>query len=141
MDKIPILEFQKILVVSLQSDIYDTMANQLQDDIGERLSTSDARGVLIDISALDIVDTYIGRILGVISEISKIMGAETVVVGMQPSVAITLVELGMELKEIKTAVNMDQGMKILSEYVNHSDHDIIEEGEEIIEGEEYNGIS
>ncbi len=118
MERIPILEFNEILVVSLQGDIYDTVANQFQEEMGNRLSKSSAKGVLIDISALDMVDTYIGRVLGMVSEVSKIMGAKTVVVGMQPAVAITLVELGMELKNIQTAINMNLGMKLLQDEIN-----------------------
>jgi len=100
-------------LVSIQVDMHDRLALSLQDDLTKRIADSGARGVLIDISALDIVDSFIGRMLGNIAGMSRILDAETVVVGMQPSVAITLVELGLSLPGIRTALNIDKGMELL----------------------------
>ncbi len=97
--------------------MHDQLALTLQDDLSERISKTSARGVLIDISALDMVDSFIGRMIGTISGLSKIMDAETVLVGMQPAVAITLVELGMTLPGVSTALNVERGMKLLRERV------------------------
>jgi len=113
MDRIPILKIADFLLVSVQVDMHDRLAVALQDDLTERIVSSRARGVLIDISALDIVDSFIGRMLGNIAGMAKILDAETVVVGMQPSVAITLVELGLSLPGIRTALNIDRGMDLL----------------------------
>ena len=99
--------------MTVQVDMHDRLAVALQDDLTERIVTSKARGVLIDISALDIVDSFIGRMLGNIAGMARILDAETVVVGMQPSVAITLVELGLSLPGIRTALNIDRGMDLL----------------------------
>lgn len=105
------------LLVTIQVDMHDQLALTLQDDLSERISKTSARGVLIDISALDMVDSFIGRMIGTISGLSKIMDAETVLVGMQPAVAITLVELGMTLPGVSTALNVERGMKLLRERV------------------------
>jgi rsbT antagonist protein RsbS len=105
------------LLVTIQVDMHDQLALTLQDDLSERISKTSARGVLIDISALDMVDSFIGRMIGTISGLSKIMDAETVLVGMQPAVAITLVELGMTLPGVSTALNVERGMKLLQERV------------------------
>jgi rsbT antagonist protein RsbS len=113
MDRIPILQIGDFLLVSVQVDMQDRLAVALQDDLTTRIVTSRARGVLIDISALDIVDSFIGRMLGNIAGMARILDAETVVVGMQPSVAITLVELGLSLPGIRTALNIDRGMDLL----------------------------
>ena len=117
MDRIPILQMGHFLLVTIQVDMHDQLALTLQDDLSERISNTSARGVLIDISALDMVDSFIGRMIGTISGLSKIMDAETVLVGMQPAVAITLVELGMTLPGVSTALNVERGMKLLHDRV------------------------
>lgn len=111
--RVPILKLGPYLLVSIQADIDDQTAVLLQDDLSTAIAKTSAHGVLIDISALDIVDSFIGRILGTIASTSRILDAETVVVGMQPSVAITLVELGLSLKGVRTALNIERGMDIL----------------------------
>jgi rsbT antagonist protein RsbS len=103
------------LLVTIQVDMHDQLALTLQDDLSERISATSAKGVLIDISALDIVDSFVGRMIGTISGLSRIMDAQTVLVGMQPAVAITLVELGMTLPGVSTALNVERGMKLLQE--------------------------
>lgn len=113
MDKIPILRMGKFLLVTIQVDLYDRLALNLESDLVQMVSKTEASGVLIDISALSIVDSFMGRILGNIGNMSKIMDAETVVVGMQPAVAITLIELGLELKGVHTALNVERGMDLL----------------------------
>jgi rsbT antagonist protein RsbS len=117
MDRIPILRMGEFLLVTIQVDMHDQLALTLQDDLSERISATSARGVLIDISGLDIVDSFIGRMIGTISGLSKIMDAETVLVGMQPAVAITLVELGLTLPGVSTALDVERGMKLLRERV------------------------
>ncbi|NUT77138.1 STAS domain-containing protein [Pseudomonas sp. C1C7] len=117
MERIPILQMGDFLLVTIQVDMHDQLALTLQDDLSERISRTSARGVLIDISALDMVDSFIGRMIGTISGLSKIMDAETVLVGMQPAVAITLVELGLTLPGVSTALNVERGMKLLQERV------------------------
>jgi rsbT antagonist protein RsbS len=112
-ERIPILRLGDFLLVSIQVDMHDQLAISLQDDLTKQISQTSAKGVLIDISALDIVDSFIGRMLGNIAGMSRILDAETVVVGMQPSVAITLVELGLSLPGIRTALNIDKGMALL----------------------------
>ncbi|VVM73883.1 RsbT antagonist protein RsbS [Pseudomonas fluorescens] len=118
MERIPILKMGAFLLVTIQVDMHDQLALTLQDDLSERINATSARGVLIDISALDMVDSFIGRMIGTISGLSKIMDAETVLVGMQPAVAITLVELGMTLPGVSTALNVERGMKLLQDRVN-----------------------
>ena len=113
MEQIPIMKIGDCLLVSIQVDMHDRMAMTLQDDLSERISRTSAHGVLIDISALDMVDSFIGRMIGTISGLSKIMDAQTVLVGMQPAVAITLVELGLTLPGVSTALNVERGMKLL----------------------------
>lgn len=113
MDRIPILQMGEFLLVTIQVDMHDRLAMTLQDDLTNRISQTHANGVLIDISALEIVDSFIGRILGNIAKMSRVMDAETVVVGMQPAVAITLVELGLSLTGIRTALNVEKGMALL----------------------------
>ena len=115
MERIPILQMGDFLLVTIQVDMHDQLALTLQDDLSERISRTSARGVLIDISALDMVDSFIGRMIGMISGLSRIMDAETVLVGMQPAVAITLVELGMTLPGVSTALYVERGMKLLRE--------------------------
>lgn len=113
MEKIPILRMGEFLLVTIQVDMHDRLAMALQDDLTTRISETAARGVLIDISSLEIVDSFIGRMLGNIAAMSRVLDAETVVVGMRPAVAITLVELGMSLSGVKTALNVDAGMEML----------------------------
>jgi rsbT antagonist protein RsbS len=113
LDQIPILQLGKILLVTIQVELHDELAMTLQDDLTNKLSRTGARGVLLDISALEIVDSFIGRALAQIAGISRVMDATTVLVGMRPAVAITLVELGMTLGGIKTALNVDKGMRLL----------------------------
>lgn len=111
--RIPILRIGTLLLVSIQVDMDDQTAVLLQDDLSAAIVKAGARGVMIDISALDVVDSFIGRILGMIAAMSRILDAQTVVVGMQPSVAITLVELGLSLNGVRTALNIERGMEIL----------------------------
>ena len=113
MERIPILKLGEFLLVSIQVDMHDRLALSLQDDLTEKIVTTGRTGVLIDISALDMVDSFIGRMLGSIAGMSRMLDAETVVVGMQPPVAITLVELGLSLPGIRTALNVDKGMELL----------------------------
>lgn len=113
MDRIPILKIGQFLLVTIQIDMHDRLALILQDELTARIVTDRARGVLIDISSLDIVDSFIGRMLSNIAGMARVLDAETVVVGMQPSVAITLVELGLSLPGIRTALNVDRGMELL----------------------------
>ena len=113
MYRIPILQMGNFLLVTIQVDMLDQTALALQDDLANRISASGAKGVLIDISALEIVDSFVGRMLASISGIARILDATTVVVGMQPAVAITLVELGLSLEGVRTALNVELGMKLL----------------------------
>jgi rsbT antagonist protein RsbS len=112
-EKIPILKMGEFLLVTIQVDMHDRLAMALQDDLTKAISQTDARGVLIDISTLEIVDSFIGRMLSNIAAMSRVLDAETVVVGMQPAVAITLVELGLSLPGVRTALNVDAGMELL----------------------------
>lgn len=113
MEQIPILQVGKFLLVSIQVDLHDRLALSLQDDLTKRVVKSQAKGVLIDISSLEIVDSFIGRMLGNIAELTRTLGAHTVVVGMRPAVAITMVELGLELNRVRTALDVDRGMALL----------------------------
>jgi rsbT antagonist protein RsbS len=113
----------KFLLVTIQIDLYDRLATNLETDLVQMVNKTGARGVLIDISALSIVDSFMGRILGNIGSMSKIMDAETVVVGMQPAVAITLIELGLELKGVHTALNVEKGMELLAEKIGSGDEE------------------
>ena len=115
MDRIPILRMGNLLLVTIQVDMHDKLALTLQDDLTNRIAEVGARGVLIDISSLEIVDSFIGRTLANIAAMAKVLDAETVVVGMQPAVAITLVELGMSLPGIRTALNVESGMQFLQQ--------------------------
>jgi rsbT antagonist protein RsbS len=119
--KIPILKMGEFLLVTIQVDMHDRLAMSLQDDLTKEISRTEARGVLIDISSLDIVDSFIGRMLANIASMSRVLDAQTVVVGMQPAVAITLVELGLSLAGVRTALNVDAGMEVLRESINGSD--------------------
>jgi rsbT antagonist protein RsbS len=118
-EHIPILKMGEFLLVTIQVDMHDRLALTLQDDLTERIVQSRARGVLIDISALEIVDSFIGRMLGNIAGMSRVLDAETVVVGMQPAVAITLVELGLRLPGVRTALNVEKGMELLRSAVGN----------------------
>jgi rsbT antagonist protein RsbS len=113
MERIPILKMGDLLLVTIQVDMHDRLALTLQEDLTEKIAATRAHGVLIDISSLEMVDSFIGRMLGAIAGMSRVLGAETVVVGMQPSVAITLVELGLSLKGVRTALNVEKGMDLL----------------------------
>ena len=114
MERIPILKMGSLLLVSIQVDMHDRLALQLQDDLTNRIADTSARGVLIDISSLETVDSFIGRMLANIAGMSRVLDAETVVVGMRPAVAITLVELGMSLTGVRTALNVEKGMALLN---------------------------
>jgi len=115
--KIPIIKIGHYLIVSIQVDMHDRMALQLQTQILEAISKTGAKGVLIDISVLEMVDSFIGRMLSGMASMARIMDAAVVIVGMQPAVAITLVELGLELPGINTALNMERGMEMLDEQI------------------------
>jgi rsbT antagonist protein RsbS len=117
MDRIPILKMGDFLLVTIQVDMHDRLALTLQEDLTSRIEKTGARGVLIDISALEMVDSFMGRMIANISSMSHILDADTVVVGMQPAVAITLVELGLSLPGVKTALNVERGMAYLREKI------------------------
>jgi rsbT antagonist protein RsbS len=113
MERIPILRMGNCLLVTIQVDMHDRLAMTLQDDLTSRIAETGAQGVLIDISSLEIVDSFIGRMIANISSMARVLDARTVLVGMQPAVAITLVELGLSLPGVKTALNVEKGMAIL----------------------------
>ena len=113
MERIPILKIGGLLLVSIQVDMHDRMAINLQEDLTKKIAETHAHGVIIDISALEMVDSFIGRMLSNIAGMSKLLGADTVVAGMQPSVAITLVELGLSLKGVRTALSLERAMELL----------------------------
>jgi rsbT antagonist protein RsbS len=113
MERIPILKMGDCLLVTIQVDMHDRLATTLQEDLTERVAQTRARGVLIDISALDVVDSFIGRTLAYIAAMSRVLDAKTVVVGMRPSVAITLVELGLSLEGVHTALDVERGMNVI----------------------------
>ena len=113
MERIPILKMGEFLLITIQVDMHDRLAMTLQNDVTDMIVKTHARGVMIDISMLDVVDSFIGRMLGSIASMSRILDTETVVVGMQPAVAITLVELGLSLTGVRTALNVDKGMELL----------------------------
>lgn len=115
MYRIPILQMGRTLLVTIQVDMQDQMALALQDDLANKIAATGAKGVLIDISALEIVDSFVGRMLASISGISRVLDATTVVVGMQPAVAITLVELGLSLTGVRTALNVERGIELLAQ--------------------------
>jgi rsbT antagonist protein RsbS len=113
MDRIPILKIDDYLLVTIQVDMHDRLALALQEDLTERIVKTHARAVLIDISSLEVVDSFIGRMLNNVAAVSRLLDADTVVVGMLPAVAITLVELGLSLNGVRTALNVDRGMEML----------------------------
>ena len=113
MERIPILKMGDCLLVTVQVDMHDQMALTLQDDLTQRIAATKSKAVLIDISALEIVDSFIGRMLGNIAGMAGVLDAQTVVVGMRPAVAITLVELGMSLPGVRTALNVERGMELI----------------------------
>ena len=115
MEKIPILKMGRFLLVTVQVDMHDQLALRLQEDLTDRIVATRARGVLIDISSLEVVDSFIGRMISNIAAMARVLDAETVVVGIQPAVAITLVELGLSLEGVRTALNVDRGMALLQE--------------------------
>jgi rsbT antagonist protein RsbS len=117
-ERIPILKMGEYLLVTIQVDMHDRLAMTLQDDLTGKIVSTRAKGVLIDISALEIVDSFIGRMLADIAAMSRILDAETVVVGMRPAVAITLVELGLSLTGVRTALNVERGMELLRASIN-----------------------
>jgi rsbT antagonist protein RsbS len=123
MDRIPILRMGEFLIVTIQVDMQDQLAMRLQDDLTQEISRRSSRGVLIDISALEMVDSFIGRMISDISGMARILDATTVLVGMQPAVAITLVVLGLSLPGVATALNVDLGMQLLRRGLTQSDRD------------------
>lgn len=121
MEKIPILKMGECLLVSIQVDMDDYLVMNLQDSLTEQIIKYRTRGVLVDISLLDMVDSFIGRMLATISAMSHMLGANTVIVGMQPAVAMTIVELGLNMEGIRTALNVEKGMQLLKD-LNNADH-------------------
>jgi rsbT antagonist protein RsbS len=135
MDRVPILTLGNVLLVSIQVDLEDRLAVRLQEDLAERIVATGARGVLIDITGLDIVDSFVGRMLSTIAGVSKVLDAETVVVGMRPAVAITLVELGLPLRGVRTALNVELGLDLLRD-ARRSDADhVSDESDPVSESE------
>src|SRR3954452_24625081 len=130
MEKIPILRMGRFLLVTIQVDMHDRLALQLQDDLTDRIVKDRAHGVLIDISSLEVVDSFIGRMISNIAAMSSVLDAQTVVVGMQPAVAITLVELGLSLPGLRTALNVEKGMGLLHQSLTEED-----EVEEPVDGD------
>jgi rsbT antagonist protein RsbS len=128
-DRVPILKLGDLLLVSIQIDLQDQTAMALQEDLSDRIVATGARGVLIDISALEIVDSFIGKMLSTIASISRVLDAETVVVGMRPAVAITLVELGLSLGGVRTALDVEKGMQLLSMAVGRASTQVVSDGD------------
>jgi rsbT antagonist protein RsbS len=120
MDRIPILKMGAVLLVTIQVDMHDRLALALEEDLSAKIVATGAKGVLIDISALEIVDSFIGRMLDNIAAVSRMLDAETVVVGMRPAVAITLVELGLSLSGVKTALNVERGIALITQRLRES---------------------
>ena len=125
MEQIPILKVGRCLLVSIQIDMHDKIAMALQDDLTQKLVATRSRGVLIDISALDLVDSFIGRMLSNMAAMARVLDAQTVVVGMRPQVAITLVELGLTLTGIQTALDVDRGLALINRLIDEpeGEHD------------------
>ena len=132
MDRIPILKLGNALLVSIQVDIHDRLARALEEDLSNRIVATGARGVMIDISGLDVVDSFMGRMLDNIAAVSRLLDADTVVVGMRPAVAITLVELGLSLAGVKTALNVERGMALIGggQYGELEDDSVAEGGDD-----------
>ena len=128
MERIPILKMGELLLISVQVDMHDKLAVALQDDLTTRIAETHAKAVLIDISALEIVDSFIGRMLGNIAAMARVLDAQTVVVGMRPAVAITLVELGLSLPGVRTALDLETGMELIRGAVHERDGNGIAEG-------------
>jgi rsbT antagonist protein RsbS len=122
MERIPILRMGNVLLVTIQVDMHDRLAIQLQDDLTQQIAKTQARGVLIDITSLEIVDSFMGRMLVNIALMARVLDAQTVLVGMKPAVAITLVELGLSLPGIRTALNVDRGMAFLKASLSDEDN-------------------
>lgn len=131
MERIPILKMGRYLLVSIQIDMDDRTAMTLQDDLTAQIVKQHSRGVLIDISSLDVVDSFIGRMLANIAAMARILDADTVVVGMQPSVAITLVELGLSLKGVRSALNVERGMELLRAVMQEEEDDDDGDGDQV----------
>jgi len=127
MEKIPILRMGEFLLVTIQIDMHDQLALKLQDDLSNAIQKNASRGVLIDISSLEMVDSFIGRMVSDISGMGRILGAETILVGMQPAVAITLVELGLSLPGVATALNVERGMVLLRRKIDADGTDVSEQ--------------
>jgi len=125
MDRIPILRMGEFLLVTIQVDMHDRLALALQDDLTSRIEKTGAKGVLIDISALEMVDSFIGRMIANISGMSRILDAHTVLVGMQPAVAITLVELGLTLEGVRTALDVERGMRMLRSSISETEGNVV----------------
>lgn len=136
MEKIPIIKVGDTLLVSIQTDLQDQVAMTMQSDLLQKIEQTSARGVIIDISVVDIVDSFLGRVLSDTASMARIMNAVVVVVGIQPSVAITLVELGLELKQIPTALNVERGLQLLREKLGESDGGVDAAGAEALDWEE-----
>ncbi|MFT3936174.1 MAG: STAS domain-containing protein [Chitinophagaceae bacterium] len=132
MDKIPILRMGPYLLVTIQVDLYDRLALELEADLIKMVDKTNAKGVLIDISAVTIVDSFMGRIIGNIASMSRILDAQTVVVGMQPAVAITLIELGLPLTGVHTALNVDRGMELLRKHIGENEAEITEDDSDAV---------
>ena len=128
MERIPILKMGKALLITIQVDMHDQMAIALEEDLTNKIAQTGAKGVLIDISSLEIVDSFIGRMLDNIAAVSRVLDADTVVVGMRPAVAITLVELGLALPGVKTALNVERGFALISRRL--AEMDLIDTGAE-----------
>jgi rsbT antagonist protein RsbS len=124
MDRIPILKMGDCLLVTIQVDMHDQLAVALQEDLTAQIAKNRSKGVLIDISSLEIVDSFIGRMLANIAAMSRVLDAQTVLTGMQPAVAITLVELGMMLSGIRTALNVERGMELLRQFIQEDDENV-----------------
>jgi rsbT antagonist protein RsbS len=134
MERIPILKMGDVLLVTIQVEMHDQLAMTLQDDLTEKISRTSARGVLIDISAVEVVDSFIGRMIANIAAMARILDARTVLVGMQPAVAITLVELGLTLPGVRTALNVERGMALLQSEAKSPARVILREADGDAEG-------
>jgi len=130
MEKIPILKMGDFLLVTIQVDMHDQLAMTLQEDLTNQIANFASKGVLIDISSLEIVDSFIGRMLANIAAMSRVLDAQTVLTGMQPAVAITLVELGMSLPGIRTALNVERGMELLKQFASRDTESEEDDGPE-----------